>query len=51
MSDIKRIGAFFDGTGNHKENDKEINDGSISNIGKLYNAYIGVDKFYLQALN
>ncbi len=50
MSDIKRIGAFFDGTGNHKENDKEINDGSITNIGKLHDAYIGVEKFYVEGV-
>ncbi len=50
MSDIKRIGAFFDGTGNHKENDKRINDGSISNIGKLHKAYIGVEKFYVEGV-
>ncbi len=50
MSSINRIGAFFDGTGNHKENDKRINDSSISNIGKLHKAYIGVDKFYVEGV-
>ncbi|RXI35852.1 hypothetical protein CRU99_13720, partial [Malaciobacter mytili] len=50
MSSIKRIGAFFDGTGNHKDNDKRINDGSITNIGKLHDAYIGVDRFYVEGV-
>ncbi len=39
MSSINRIGAFFDGPGNHKDNDERINDGSITNIGKLHDAY------------
>ncbi len=49
MSSIKRIGAFFDGTGNHKDNDERINDGSISNIGKLHKAY-SEKKFYVEGV-
>jgi len=34
-----RIGVFFDGTGNHKENDKQLSDRDITNIAKLYELY------------
>jgi Ca2+-binding RTX toxin-like protein len=49
MSSIQRIGAFFDGTGNHKDNDKAINDGSLTNIGKLHDAY-GGKAFYVEGV-
>lgn len=45
MADKKRVGVFFDGTGNHNENDKGI-DGSNSNVGRLYDQYSGDDRFY-----
>ena len=34
-----RIGVFFDGTGNHKENDKQLSDRDITNIAKLFDLY------------
>ena len=34
-----RIGVFFDGTGNNMWNDMAINDGSLSNVAKLYQLY------------
>lgn len=46
MAGTLRVGAFFDGTGNHKDNDYLIKDGSgCSNIVKLYEMYEG-KKFY-----
>lgn len=45
MADKKRVGVFFDGTGNHNENDKGI-DKSNSNVGRLYDQYSGDDRFY-----
>ncbi|MDR1975697.1 MAG: DUF2235 domain-containing protein [Campylobacteraceae bacterium] len=39
MAEVVRIGAFFDGTGGHKENDKKIGDGVLTNIPKLYELY------------
>ena len=45
MADKKRVGVFFDGTGNHNENDKAI-DHSNSNVGRLYDQYNGDDRFY-----
>ena len=39
MAEVIRIGAFFDGTGANKWNDELINDGSITNVGKIYNLY------------
>tara|TARA_R110000851_G_C13100426_1_gene568210 strand:- start:6211 stop:7944 length:1734 start_codon:yes stop_codon:yes gene_type:complete len=34
-----RIGIFFDGTGNHKDNDKQLPDRDITNIAKLFELY------------
>ena len=34
---IMRVGVFFDGTGNNKENDKK--EGKMSNIAKLSDSY------------
>ncbi|AXX92604.1 hypothetical protein CPU12_01925 [Malaciobacter molluscorum LMG 25693] len=42
--------CIFDGTGNDKNNDVRINDGSLTNIGKLHEAYIGADKFYVEGV-
>jgi uncharacterized protein (DUF2235 family) len=39
MSDVIRIGAFFDGTGNNIWNDEKIGDGSQTNVAKLYSLY------------
>lgn len=39
MSEVLRIGAFFDGTGNNKKNDLAIGDGSQTNVAKLYKLY------------
>ena len=39
MADVLRIGAFFDGTGNNKKNDLAIEDGSQTNVAKLYQLY------------
>ena len=38
MAENKRVGVFFDGTGNHNENDKGI-DHSNSNVGRLFDQY------------
>ncbi|MDR1975840.1 MAG: DUF2235 domain-containing protein [Campylobacteraceae bacterium] len=39
MAEVVRIGAFFDGTGGHKENDEKIGDGALTNIPKLHELY------------
>jgi Ca2+-binding RTX toxin-like protein len=39
MTEVLRIGAFFDGTGNNKKNDLAIGDGSQTNVAKLYQLY------------
>ncbi len=36
MTEVLRIGAFFDGTGNNMWNDEVIGDGSQTNVAKLY---------------
>lgn len=36
---VSRIGLFFDGSGNNMWNDKVIDDGSATNIVKLYDIY------------
>jgi len=43
MAEGLRIGAFFDGTGNNKKNDLAIEDGSQTNVAKLYRLYEGVN--------
>lgn len=39
MGNTVRIGAFFDGTGNNMWNDRAMNDGSTTNVAKLYDIY------------
>jgi len=39
MTELLRIGAFFDGTGNNMWNDLAIEDGSQTNVAKLYKLY------------
>ena len=39
MTELLRIGAFFDGTGNNMWNDLAIKDGSQTNVAKLYKLY------------
>ncbi len=39
LKDVMRVGVFFDGTGSNKWNDALIDDGSISNVAKLYEIY------------
>lgn len=39
MADVIRIGVFFDGTGNDKDNDLLIGDKSETNIAKIYQMY------------
>ncbi|MCW8978615.1 MAG: type VI secretion system PAAR protein [Marinobacter sp.] len=34
-----RIGIFFDGTANHKDNDKHLPDRDITNVAKLFDLY------------
>jgi hypothetical protein len=52
MAEVLKLGVFFDGTGNHKKNDIRIGDGSISNIGKLFELYDVPDtqKFYREGV-
>ena len=38
-SNTLRIGIFFDGTGNHKYNDRNLPSRDITNIGKLHDLY------------
>ena len=45
MTEVVKIGAFFDGTANHKDNDEGIGDGSQTNIAKLVDAYQGEAKY------
>jgi len=51
---VKRIGVFFDGTGNNMWNDMAINDGSFSNVAKLYQLYdnpsTGDEAFYAEGV-
>src|SRR5690606_35640114 len=48
------IGVFFDGTGNHKDNDRLLTDRDISNVARLFDMYEVVDglvgKFYMNGL-
>lgn len=39
MAEVVKIGAFFDGTGGNKDNDKKIQDGALTNVSKLYEVY------------
>lgn len=34
-----RIGIFFDGTGNHKYNDRKLTNRDVTNVGKLHDLY------------
>ncbi|MEX2474505.1 type VI secretion system PAAR protein [Marinobacter sp.] len=34
-----RIGVFFDGTGNHKDNDRRLTDRDVTNVAKLHDLY------------
>jgi hypothetical protein len=34
-----RVGIFFDGTGNHKDNDLKLTDRDITNVAKLHDLY------------
>lgn len=34
-----RIGIFFDGTGNHKYNDRRVTNRDVTNVGKLHDLY------------
>lgn len=36
---ILRVGVFFDGTGNHKDNDRYLTDRDVTNIAKLHDLY------------
>ena len=45
MTNTVKVGAFFDGTANHKDNDIRIDDGSQTNITKLYNSYQGKKEY------
>lgn len=36
---VLRIGVFFDGTGNHKDNDRYLTDRDITNVAKLFDLY------------
>ncbi|MEW5833109.1 MAG: DUF2235 domain-containing protein [Campylobacterota bacterium] len=39
MADVIRLGVFFDGTGNNKDNDLAIGDGSQTNVAKIFDLY------------
>ncbi len=36
---VLRIGVFFDGTGNHKDNDRYLTDRDVTNVAKLFDLY------------
>jgi len=44
MTDVIRIGVFFDGTGNNKDIDLLLGDGSETNIAKIYK-YLKIIQF------
>lgn len=46
MDETITIFAGFDGTGNHKDNDTSLNDGTKTNITQLFNLYDKVEGNY-----
>jgi len=45
-----QIGVFFDGTGNHKDNDRTLTDRDVTNIAKLHDLYPDERPLYIRRI-